>query len=143
MRCLLPVPAGLLLCPAVLHNIGNMRIEGALVAGVANNCSRSSTPLLPDEKLDCAVWKNLTEQDFIQSTFVLSATSVLGAPKGQATLVFMPETVQVANHNISTALMSVSVAANTTSVSTVGQTVLYTVTLVSRSSQTCHAWAPA
>lgn len=123
---------GLLSCPVVLRNNANMRVMDISVMGDANNCTVAV--MAPDEERVCYMWRTLTEQDFISPVFSMAATAVLGTARGVQPLSLppLPKTVQVVNPNISTALLSVAVTANTTSISRAGETVLYRITLVRR-----------
>lgn len=114
----------------MVHNTGNMRIAGVTVQGNDNDCNLAL--MAPDERLYCTFIRTLTAQDFIASAFTIRATGVSGIPRGVRTLQPISEvSAQITNPNVSTALLTVSVAANTTTVDSAGQTVLYTITLVS------------
>lgn len=120
---------GVLSCPAVVHNTGNMRVKGVSVQGDTNDCSTDI--LSPDERMYCTLNRTLTEADFISTTFTVSATGVSGTPHGLKPLQGLsPVIAQLSNPNVSTALLTVSVTANTTVVDRVGDTVMYTITLV-------------
>lgn len=122
--------AGLFSCPVVVHNTGNMRVEDVSLQGDANDCSTAL--LAPDELVYCTLQRALTEADFVSSTFTMSATGVSGTPRGAKPLQGLsPIIAQRSNPNVSTALLTVSVTANTTVVERAGQAVAYTITLVS------------
>jgi hypothetical protein len=107
-----------------------MRIADVTVQGDDNDCNLAL--MAPDEKLYCTITRNLTATDFIASAFTVKATGVSGTPRGVKVLQPISEVIaQITNPNVSTALLSVSVTANTTEVASAGQTVLYTITLVS------------
>lgn len=125
--------AGVLSCPAVVHNTGSMRVETVSVLGDVGvdttDCSKAL--MAPDEKLYCTLSRTLTEQDFIDTAFTIGVTGVSGTPRGVRPLLpLSPVQVQLNNPNVSTALLAVSVTANTTTVIRAGQAVLYTITLV-------------
>lgn len=105
-------------------------MNSVYVVGDANNCSAIAV-LNPDERVYCSMWRNLTESDFMSSVFTLSATEVQGLPRGVKPLqAFSPVTAQFTNPNVSSALLAVTVSANTTIVTAARQTVGYTITLV-------------
>ena len=125
----------------MVHNTGNMGVEGVTVQGDTNDCS--SALLAPDARLFCTLQRTLTASDFVASTFTVSITGVSGTPRGVRPLqALSPVFAQLPNPNVSTALLSVSVTANTSTVDRAGQTVQYTITLVSAAD--CNAlyeWA--
>lgn len=121
--------AGILSCPAVVHNTGNMRIASVSVQGDTNDCTKAL--MAPDEKLHCTLSRDLTAQDFVSTTFSISTTGVYGSPHGVKPLQpFSPVVAQLTNPNVSTALLAVSVVANKTTVDRAGQAVQYSITLV-------------
>jgi hypothetical protein len=106
-----------------------MCVDDVSVQGDANDCTASI--LLPDEKMYCTLQRSLTETDFISTTFTISATGVSGTPHGLKPLQGLsPVVTQLSNPNVSTALLTVSVASNTTVADHAGDTVMYTITLV-------------
>lgn len=116
-------------CPALVRNSGNMRMSAVSILGSSNNCS--ALLMAPQEVMSCIMWRNLTAADFEASIFVVTASGVTAEPKGlRALQPFLPVTGVVSNPNVSTALLSVSVIANTSVVTAAGQEVMYTITLV-------------
>lgn len=120
-------------CPVTVKNTGNVRITAIAVQGNSNNCSQAV--LLPDETADCFMWQQLNRADFAADTFNLAANGATGTPAGSVTALptVAASTANVPNPDKYTALLSVSVGVNTSSVAKAGQAVLYTVTLVSDS----------
>lgn len=118
-----------LVCPVVVNNTGNVRVVDISVQGDTNNCT--SGQLAPGEHLDCFMWRTLTEADFANSTFSLTATGLTGTAKGAVALPALPaSTAEVARPGALVALLSVATQANTSTVSKAGQAVLYTIILV-------------
>ena len=123
--------AGTLFCAAIVRNSGNVRISNVVVYGDSNNCSQAV--LLPDQLADCFVWKTLIREDFTADTFTIAFTDLSGTPAGSVAPLSTVSggSVTVANPNKFVALLSASVEVNTTSVTKAGESVLYTVKLVS------------
>jgi len=118
-----------LTCPVLLHNTGNVRLSDNSAEGDSNNCSKAL--LAPDEKLHCFMWRTLTVADFTRNTFSIAATVRATAAGLQAFPVQPGVGAQIQNPEVWTALLSVSVTANVTTVHQAGDAVLFTITVVS------------
>lgn len=124
--------AGRLSCPVTLRNDGTVGVANVTVQGDANNCTQ---PYLDAGRtLDCVMWRDLTANDFANSTFVLSADRLVGSLKQEYQPLdssYNGKSIVVGNPTKQVGVLSVTAAANTTIVGAAGDLVEYTVTLVS------------
>jgi hypothetical protein len=106
-----------------IKNTGNVRISSiALQGGSGNNCSRAL--IVPDETVDCFVWREVLETEFLEDTFNLAVTGLTGTTAGVVDLpAVAANTATVANPNKRVALLTVTVTATPTVVQKADDTV--------------------
>lgn len=113
-----------------IKNTGNVRISSIeLQGGSNNNCSREL--IVPDETVDCFVWREVLEAEFLEDTFNLTATGLTGIAAGAVDLpAVAASTATVANPDKHVALLTVTVTATPMVVQKADDTVTYSISLV-------------
>jgi len=119
---------GILECPLIVRNTGNVRATNITVQGDSNNCSKPL--MLPGEVFDCWMWRDVPESEFTANTFSLTASGLTGTAVG-GQLSALSSTASVTNPTKHVALLSVTVSPSTVPIQKAGQSNQLNITVVS------------
>jgi hypothetical protein len=117
-------------------NVGNVAINSVTVQGDSNNCSWPHSD--PGNVLQCMVWRDLSSAELTNDTFVLVASGASGVPVVSAPLPSLTgcEAI-VANPAKQAPVVGIVATADKAMVGSAGDTVKYTMTVVSQSTCGC------